>query len=1179
MAEADTLSKILREFGRALGPLADKLATPEETLDLLRTLGLAVDIVPPSVTALRPYVKTLVDKATAFDDLIGGGQGQLIAAAVQLGDAVAALTAKLIEFGPDLANDLEAMPELLANVDAAEVGRRLLDLLVVTYLRHNHDVSFHVLVLLGVIEQVPMTGEVPALFTTPDEPSPIDLLGVCSVINEDDEEQDGPPEIVWTLTVVHWERIVVLFEDPAQVLSDVYGWNTGDFDRQRLLQHLMNLCGAFGLRVVRTAFGGGNELSDELRLTFWQQTGSAGDIDVGLYLGIIPATDYRFEGVEFSPFVHGKTDTTLQLTQHVSMQITASSDLSGLPHIELHPPLDFSVGVGAPTDQLNVRYTLKLRNEENGYELFQVPGLCSLRTDGFDVVAELMVAPNSVDPAFSVAIVGGTFELDTTEGDSFLSEVFAFRIRTNFDLAARWSPGEGLVLGGSADLSLAIPLSLEIGPVKLQEIQFGYSDAEPEGTNIEATVTASADFGPVTVSVERFGVRVRVVMREEGGNLGPIHVDRPEFRPPNGLGLAIDAGPVSGGGFISFDEKKGQYAGLLELEMFGVGVTAIGLLATKGSNGQALPPPGFSLLMIISTEFPALQLGFGFTLNGVGGLVGIHRMMMLDELRNGVRAGSLDNIMFPQDPVHNMHQIISDLRGFFPPANDRYVFGPMAKLNWGTPTLFEAELGILLEVDSPVILALIGQVNVALPSEETNIVSLHVSILGVLDTNKKMLSIDASLYDSHIASFAVYGDMAMRLAWGAQPSFALAIGGLNPHFQPPPQFPTMRRVTVSLGLGDNPRISLQAYAAITSNSIQFGAAAELYAAVGEFNVYGWLRFDALVVFSPFHFRFDYTTGFALRLDDNAIAGISISGMLSGPSPYHVIAKGCISVLFFDICVTVDVTVGERKHIELPAKDPWLPLVEAIEDPRNWSPTLAPGVRTAVTFKEQQHSRSLFLVHPMGTVTLRQKILPLNSRLDKFGEFDIVGAHRYELQGVLLGTEPVEYEVVEDFFAPGQYETLSNSEKLSQKSFDLMPAGISVGSNRARYGNIDSMRVRDLIYKTSIIDDYRVPGRSVNKPALSRDTQVALSEQGAKAFSKLSRSGSQKYKEASKKKPFTYNDEDYAIASKEDMGLHLEFGTGLSKAIAHQILKDHLDAHPEDIGRLQVVPLAELEDVA
>ena len=60
--------------------------------------------------------------------------------------------------------------------------------------------------------------------------------------------------------------------------------------------------------------------------------------------------------------------------------------------------------------------------------------------------------------------------------------------------------------------------------------------------------------------------------------------------------------------------------------------------------------PGFSLLIIITAEFgPGIQLGFGFTLLGVGGLLGLNRTMLLEPLVEGVRTGAINSILFPHE--------------------------------------------------------------------------------------------------------------------------------------------------------------------------------------------------------------------------------------------------------------------------------------------------------------------------------------------------------------------------------------------------------------------------------------------------------------------------------------------------------------------------------------------------
>src|SRR5207247_7838145 len=135
-------------------------------------------------------------------------------------------------------------------------------------------------------------------------------------------------------------------------------------------------------------------------------------------------------------------------------------------------------------------------------------------------------------------------------------------------------------------------------------------------------------------------------------NLGPAQFDI-WFKPPTGIGLAVSAGPIQGGGFISFDDTNKRYAGIIALEVFSVKVSAIALIDTKLPDGR----PGYSFLIIISVEFFPIQLSFGFTLNGVGGICGIHRTINAEALRQGVYAGSLDSIMFPQDRVRHAQEL------------------------------------------------------------------------------------------------------------------------------------------------------------------------------------------------------------------------------------------------------------------------------------------------------------------------------------------------------------------------------------------------------------------------------------------------------------------------------------------------------------------------------------------
>jgi len=362
-------------------------------------------------------------------------------------------------------------------------------------------------------------------------------------------------------------------------------------------------------------------------------------------------------------------------------------------------------------------------------------------------------------------------------------------------------------------------LHLSIGPITFQTLYL-VAGATEAGIPLEVSGGLGLTLGPIEASVDRVGVKGLLTFPDHGGNLGAANLAI-DFKPPNGLGLAIDAGVVAGGGYILFDPDKGQYAGVLDVSLAEiVQVKVIGVLDTILPDGSH----GFSFLLIITFDFPPIQLSFGFTLNGVGGLGGVNRTMNTDALHAGLRAHTLDSVLFPPNPIANAPQIISAIESFFPPAEGRYLFGPMVEIGWGSPTLITAAVGVILEVPDPIRIALLGLVDAGLPTADAPLIELHIDVLGLLDFGAKTLSIDGSLYDSRVLIFSLAGDLAFRLSWGDDPNFVFSLGGFNPHFNTAGlNLPDLHRMSVSIGLGDNPRISANSYFAVTSNTVQFGA--------------------------------------------------------------------------------------------------------------------------------------------------------------------------------------------------------------------------------------------------------------------------------------------------------------------------------------------------------------------
>jgi hypothetical protein len=104
--------------------------------------------------------------------------------------------------------------------------------------------------------------------------------------------------------------------------------------------------------------------------------------------------------------------------------------------------------------------------------------------------------------------------------------------------------------------------------------------------------------------------------------------------------------------------------------------------------------------------------------------------------------------MFPRDPIRNAPQIISDLSRIFPPAEGQFVFGPMAKIGWGTPTLVEISLAIVIELPDPIRSALLGQIAAFFPERSVALIEIHLDFVAMIDFGAKLLSLDATIRDS-----------------------------------------------------------------------------------------------------------------------------------------------------------------------------------------------------------------------------------------------------------------------------------------------------------------------------------------------------------------------------------------------------------------------------------------------
>jgi hypothetical protein len=456
---------------------------------------------------------------------------------------------------------------------------------------------------------------------------------------------------------------------------------------------------------------------------------------------------------------------------------------------------------------------------------------------------------------------------------------------------------------------------------------------------------------------------------------------------------------------------------------------------------------GFSLLIIITAEFGTpIQLGFGFTLIGVGGLLGLNRTMQIQLIAEGVRTGSINSIMFPKAVIANAPKIISDLRTFFPPLNDRFLVGPMAKLGWGTPTLVSLALGVIIEIP-PGNVVIVGILRIALPAEELPLIVLQINFIGAFEPEKKRLWFFAELYDSRVLFITLTGGLGVLISFGDDANFVLSVGGFHPRYQPPAlPFPVPQRLAINILNESFARIRIEGYFAVTSNSVQFGVKAEAFFGLDELNVSGHFQFDALFQFSPFHFDISISASFSVKVFGIGLFSVSVSFQLEGTTPWRARGTGSISILFFDIEVSFDITWGDKPDTTLPPIAVLPILVNELAKEICWRAELPVGSNLLVTLRPLTANEAGKILHPLGTLNVSQKAVPLDLQFTKVGNQRASDVNRVHLDvdpssGLARGDDLFEQ------FAPAQFRDFDDAARLSKAAFEQEHGGISLtGSN-------------------------------------------------------------------------------------------------------------------------------------
>ncbi len=1047
-----TIARYVQSF---LRPLASATADGDEEARLLARLGYAA---PPKVRFLGSLAAVIKVGADAYELLAdedgsdSGAVGRLVSDII---DAVQSVSNTVTDLEASLDGGA-AGSALVTSTDFLEtLPRKLFDLLFIDFLDREAPGTLGILRVLSIVR-----------------------LEQVDVVND-------PNRVSHVSSFVAWERLPTLVSDPLGELKTYYGWGTPEgIQIPRLFESLRILAIAVGLR---SEYRG---IEPTARQLIDQAIGAAGRVQQGdepvlLRLPVFPIPNaeigvdiYPIEnaanivtGLALDAFADAQASITIQASENVRLDAHLGGHVSGfgiLVRPDAPVTVMTSVTSGDPQQIFNniaLDADLGITFESSrGLPLVLLGTNGSTRLQIASMAAKVAVqkeqASPDIDLLVEASVTKAAVVIQTSGSDGFLAKVLPKDgVSLEFDFLIGFSLQSGLYFGIGGGIELALPINFTL--LDVFTIETAYLALRGNTTNGKTRLTFAASaliklaIGPVKATVEKLGVQAQLKSADTAGNLGPMDFGI-GFKPPNGIGVKIEAEAVTGGGYLFFDFEEESYAGIAQVKIQDfIDIKLIGLLTTRLPE---LPPgqKGFSLLLIVSAEFSPITLAYGFTLNGVGGLIGINRTMMLEPLRAGVKTGAVNSILFPTDPVGRATQIISDLKTIFPPALNRFVLGPMVKIGWGA-SILTLEIGIVIEIPMPIRIAILGKITLALPTPEEAVAIIRMDILGTIDIARSDVSIDATLYDSRVLAFTITGDMSMRLNWGESPLFLISIGGFNPRFQRPPGFPTLNRLAISLATGENPRLRLEKYMAVTANSFQMGAKFEVFASadvsvLGTFTVCAFLGFDTFFQFDPFHFIAEIYGGADIQRNGASLLSAELRLTLDGPGPFRAVGIAALNFLGRHE-VSFEATAGEPQLPDAaPASQPLALLRAALADAKNWSVLLPERQGVPVILREQDPAGESRL-HPFGGIKSRQTVVPLNTGIERFGNTapDFLGPFVVEEVTLkMAGGDPAASKAVKnparfvkEQFAPGQFFALSDEEKISRPSFELRDAGVEL----------------------------------------------------------------------------------------------------------------------------------------
>ncbi|HEU5268720.1 MAG TPA: DUF6603 domain-containing protein, partial [Jatrophihabitans sp.] len=231
---------------------------------------------------------------------------------------------------------------------------------------------------------------------------------------------------------------------------------------------------------------------------------------------------------------------------------------------------------------------------------------------------------------------------------------------------------------------------------------------------------------------------------------------------------------------------------------------------------------------------------------------------------------------------------------------------------------------------------------------------------------------------------------------------------------------------------------------------------------------GSVSLDTLINLAPFGLRVDFAASVSISFLGMNLLAISLSGTLTGPSPWHVHGTVSISLFMFSVSLSLDVSFGSSA-----AQPPAVPpvnliglLTAEVGKPANWL-AVVPGNGW---LRLPDAPPGTFRVHPLARLSFHQRVAPLAIHLDRLGPAAITGPSTVTILQAELNGHPVTAtpDVLDDF-APANFLNLTDDRKLAAPAFQTQQAGVDLAEPAPDVDALGAADIASLTFDLEFVD--------------------------------------------------------------------------------------------------------------